>query len=71
MGSSESALRKDIEIGEEVPRTAAVYRIWSDVFPCVEGKRWRRTLFVRRFAKTDSNETRCFFENGIKVCYIV
>uniref|UniRef100_F1KVM3 Protein-associating with the carboxyl-terminal domain of ezrin n=1 Tax=Ascaris suum TaxID=6253 RepID=F1KVM3_ASCSU len=66
MGSSESALRKDIEIGEEVPRTAAVYRIWSDVFPCVEGKRWRRTLFVRRFAKTDSNETRCFFENGIK-----
>lgn len=67
MGAAESTSSlRDVEIGEEVSRSTTLYRIWSNVYPCVLGKKRKCTLLQRHFAETDSKETRSFFENGIK-----
>lgn len=66
MGAGESVM-KDVQMGEALPATSGVYRIWSDVHPCVYRDRRKATVFIRSFADTDSEETRKFFENGIQV----
>jgi hypothetical protein len=66
MGAAESVL-KEVEVGEALPLTSGIYRIWTDVHPCVYRGRRKTTVFIRSFAETDSEETRKFFENGIQV----
>uniref|UniRef100_A0A914W3S4 Protein kinase domain-containing protein n=1 Tax=Plectus sambesii TaxID=2011161 RepID=A0A914W3S4_9BILA len=65
MGAAESAM-KDLQVGEALPATSGVYRIWTDVHPCVYRGQRKATVFIRSFADTDSEETRKFFENGIQ-----
>lgn len=67
MGAKGSTIEsKEVEIGEEVGRSSTIYRIWSNVYPCLLERRRKCTLFIKNFAETDSKEARSFFENGIK-----
>lgn len=76
MGATESSLQEkcELKIGESIPTTTGVYKIWTNVAPCVKlihmnknVKKHSSLLFVRNFSETDSEETINFFQNGIQV----
>lgn len=66
MGAEQSCAN-DIEIGESLPTSSNIYKIWTTVAPARYEKNQDVTVFTKNFTENDTEETRKFYENGIKV----
>lgn len=68
MGSGQSSSLDEVEFGESLPTTSSnVHKIWTSISPARYQKTQNVTVFLKNFNKSETEETKKFYENGTNV----